>query len=55
MEKTMKRKIEITNKWEDTLVMYLQIFNSLNEEGKKSAIAEMRRVGKYLDNQNKGK
>ena len=42
--------VSIKEKWEHTLPMFATIYSSLNEEGKKEALAQLKHLGKILDN-----
>jgi hypothetical protein len=42
--------VSIRERWEHTLPMFATIYSSLNEEGKKEALAQLKNLGKILDN-----
>ena len=42
--------VSIKERWEHTLPMFATIYSSLNEEGKKEALAQLKNLGKILDN-----
>ncbi len=48
--KKEKDTVSIKERWEHTLPMFATIYSSLNEEGKKEALAQLKNLGKILDN-----
>tara|TARA_R100000234_G_C4931834_1_gene148843 strand:- start:340 stop:543 length:204 start_codon:yes stop_codon:yes gene_type:complete len=42
--------VSIKEKWEHTLPMFATIYSSLNEEGKKEALDQLKNLGRILDN-----
>jgi len=48
--KKEKDTVSIKERWEHTLPMFATIYSSLDEEGKKEALAQLKHLGKILDN-----
>ena len=46
---TPKRTIDISSKWENQLPHYATIYSSLNEQGKKEMIRQLKVLGKLVD------
>jgi predicted Zn-ribbon and HTH transcriptional regulator len=47
--KKEKDTVNIKGSWEDMLPTYAQIFQNLNQDGKKKAIEQLKYLGKILD------
>ena len=54
MKLTKKEKIIVAMKWEELLPMYVSIYSSLNETGKKQVLKELKQVGLKIDKLNRG-
>ena len=48
--KKEKDTVSIKQRWEHTLPMFATIYSSLNEEGKKEALDQLKNLGRILDN-----
>ena len=48
--KKEKDTVSIKERWEHTLPMFATVYSSLNEEGKKEALAQLQNLGRILDN-----
>ena len=48
-QKTIIKKIDISNKWEDQLPLYLDLYSKLNDEGKKEMKNQVSTLGKLVD------
>ena len=46
---TPKQTIDISSKWENQLPHYATIYSSLNEQGKKEMIRQLKVLGKLVD------
>ena len=47
--KTKIEKIDISQKWEDQLPLYLDLYSKLNNEGKKEMKRQLTCLGKLID------
>ena len=47
--KTKIEKIDISQKWEDQLPLYLDLYSKLNDEGKKEMKRQLTCLGKLID------
>jgi len=48
-QKTIIKKIDISNKWEDQLPLYLDLYSKLNDEGKKEMKNQVSTLGRLVD------
>jgi len=51
--KTKKTTIDISSKWENQLPHYATIYSSLNEQGKKEMIRQLKVIGALVDRMQK--
>mgnify|MGYP003631081860 CR=1 FL=1 len=50
---TKKQTLDISSKWENQLPHYATIYSSLNEQGKKEMIRQLKVIGKLIDRMQK--
>ena len=48
--KKEKEKINIRGSWEEMFPTYAKIFQSLNQDGQKECLDQLKNLGKILDN-----